>query len=71
MFCVYIHTFDAEGSVFPSVCFVTSIDVQRSCRGFHMGLSFLGLLGLSDTFGILQIVVFLAAYSNRLFCLVL
>ena len=34
------HTFDAKGSVFGVVCLIASVEVQRSCRGFHTGLFF-------------------------------
>ena len=36
MFMLFMYrTFDAEGSVFGVVCLVASVEIQRSCWGFH------------------------------------
>ena len=34
------HTFDADSSVLGAVCLVASVEIQRSCRDFYMGLLF-------------------------------
>ena len=38
VFVFMFRTFDTKGSTFGTVCLVASVEVQRSCWGFRLGL---------------------------------